>query len=476
MSIVKPCCDCPETFLELNDTPNSYLGQRGKFVAVKPTEDGLEFVDLNISGNQILFFNTIEDLHLQDTGDLDDNQIAYVKETNNFYYLRKNGINKGTPYDPLRINVYSSVNGIWVNMHFKVMYFSNDNYSIQDGLCPETAFNINVFNNIITRSTLENFYIYYKQDIPDAIKRSLNIDVLNINFLHIISPDYALNLNMKCNYIENFYISYGGSEVFEVNFSLVDNNTVNNLHLDGLDYNFRGNYKIKNVFLSENVSNIVISRSFDFVSRKGIYHTKILSPTIAIRTNDIYEYSSLLTYNTNRLFTLNDNVEFKHSYISADGNYQSVLLKYKIHYNTIPKYFDVLNDLPFNKQFSNGQYFELILKEQIKNVPECCHEYDTTRKKYVLRPGQIQYFIVDRSIIQNSRVGAILLNIIVEGTIRIRTDTGDINTLIEDEQRWFVLSRKEFATITNNIDSYFIIENPDSDPSYFLMKIIYLYL
>jgi hypothetical protein len=423
-----------------------------------------------------LFFNTIEDLHLQDTSDLDDNQIAYVKETNNFYYLRKNGINKGTPYDPLRINVYSSVNGIWVNMHFKVMYFSNDNYSIQDGLCPETAFNINVFNNIITRSTLENFYIYYKQDILDAIKRSLNIDVLNINFLSIISPDYALNLNMKCNYIENFYISYGGSEVFEVNFSLVDNNTVNNLHLDGLDYNFRGNYKIKNVFLSENVSNIVVSRSFDFVSRKGIYHTKILSPTIAIRTNDIYEYSSLLTYNTNRLFTLNDNVEFKHSYISADGNYQSVLLKYKIHYNTIPKYFDVLNDLPFNKQFSNGQYFELILKEQIKNVPECCHEYDTTRKKYVLRPGQIQYFIVDRSIIQNSRVGAILLNIIVEGTIRIRTDTGDINTLIEDEQRWFVLSRKEFATITNNIDSYFIIENPDSDPSYFLMKIIYLYL
>jgi hypothetical protein len=476
MSIIKPCCDCPETFLELNDTPDSYLGQRGKFVAVKSTEDGLEFVELNISANQILFFNTVQDLHLQDTIDLNDNQIAYVKETNNFYYLRKNGVNKGIPYDPLKINVYSSVNGIWVNMNFKVIYFSNDNFSIQDGLCPETAFNINVFNNIIIKSTLENLYIYYEQSISDAIKKSLNIDVGNVNFLYVISPDYALRLSIGCNYIENFYISYGGSEIFEVIFLRLHSNTINNLYLDGLYYDFEGNYKIKNVSLFENVSDIRVHRPFDFVSRRGVYHNKILSPTIATRTNDVYNYSFLLTYDTNRSFTLIDNVDFIYDYISTSGSPVSILLKYKIHYDTTPKYFNILNDLPFNKRFSNGQYFELILKELIKNIPECCYEYDTTRKKYILRPGQVQYFTVDRSIIQNTHIGAILLNIIVENRLNIRTDTGDINDTIVDGGVWYVLSRKEFETITNNIDSYFTIENPTSSPTYFLMKLIYLYL
>ena len=34
----------PDSFLELPDTPDSYAGQAGKAVAVKPSEDGLEFV------------------------------------------------------------------------------------------------------------------------------------------------------------------------------------------------------------------------------------------------------------------------------------------------------------------------------------------------------------------------------------------------------------------------------------------------
>jgi len=476
MSIIKPCCDCPETFLELNDTPNSYLGQGNKFVAVKSTEDGLEFVELNISANQILFFENVQSLHLQDTIDLNDNQIAYVKETNTFYYLRKNGINSGTPYDPLKINVYSSVNGVWVNTKQKVIYFTNENLPIQDGLCPETAFNINTFNNIIIKSTLENLYIYYMQGIPDTVIKSLNIDVGNINFLYVTSPDYALNLSLKCNYIEHFYIYYGGLEYFQVNFSSIDFNAINNLHLDGLYYEFDGNYRIKNVFLSEDVSDVIVSIPFDFVSRRGIYHTEILSPTVALRTNDLYDYSSLLTYDTTRNFTLIDNIEFIYNYISIEGDPKTVLLKYKIHYNTIPKYFNVLYDLPFNKEFSNGQYFELILKEQIKNIPECCYEYDTIRKKYILRPGQTQYFTIDRSIIENTHVGAILLNITVENRINIRTDTGDIDDTISDGGIWYVLSKKVFNTILNNIDSFFIIENPTSSPSYFLMKLVYLYL
>lgn len=38
------------TFLELSDTPSSYAGAGGKFVAVKSTADGLEFVDAPSGG------------------------------------------------------------------------------------------------------------------------------------------------------------------------------------------------------------------------------------------------------------------------------------------------------------------------------------------------------------------------------------------------------------------------------------------
>lgn len=35
----------PDSFLNLTDTPNTYVGQGEKFVSVKDTEDGLEFIN-----------------------------------------------------------------------------------------------------------------------------------------------------------------------------------------------------------------------------------------------------------------------------------------------------------------------------------------------------------------------------------------------------------------------------------------------
>ena len=37
-------------FIDLTDTPNSYAGAGGKIVAVKPTTDGLEFIDAPSGG------------------------------------------------------------------------------------------------------------------------------------------------------------------------------------------------------------------------------------------------------------------------------------------------------------------------------------------------------------------------------------------------------------------------------------------
>ena len=43
-------CFKPTQFIQLTDTPDEYTGQAGKFVAVKDTEDGLEFVDAGGGG------------------------------------------------------------------------------------------------------------------------------------------------------------------------------------------------------------------------------------------------------------------------------------------------------------------------------------------------------------------------------------------------------------------------------------------
>jgi hypothetical protein len=47
----------PTTFSELMDTPSSYVGQSGKFVSVKATEDGVEFIDPPSAGNYTLTEN-----------------------------------------------------------------------------------------------------------------------------------------------------------------------------------------------------------------------------------------------------------------------------------------------------------------------------------------------------------------------------------------------------------------------------------
>jgi len=55
-----PCEGCPKTFLELLDSPTSYVAAAGKVVAVKSDETGLEFRDIGLS-KSILIFDTIND-------------------------------------------------------------------------------------------------------------------------------------------------------------------------------------------------------------------------------------------------------------------------------------------------------------------------------------------------------------------------------------------------------------------------------
>ena len=46
-----------DTFVELTDTPNSYVGQEGKYVRVNTTANGLEFIE----GSDVASFTQLND-------------------------------------------------------------------------------------------------------------------------------------------------------------------------------------------------------------------------------------------------------------------------------------------------------------------------------------------------------------------------------------------------------------------------------
>ncbi|MCZ7556778.1 MAG: hypothetical protein M5R41_10300 [Bacteroidia bacterium] len=65
--VTPPCTD--STFLQLRDTPDSYVGQSGKLVAVKATEDGLEFIDAGAATRQIIGYSNYLGTPLDRTAD-----------------------------------------------------------------------------------------------------------------------------------------------------------------------------------------------------------------------------------------------------------------------------------------------------------------------------------------------------------------------------------------------------------------------
>lgn len=68
------------TFLDLTDTPASYTGEGGKVLAVKTTEDGVEFITVSGGGLVDSVFGRIGDVIAQ-PGDYDADQIDYDNTT-----------------------------------------------------------------------------------------------------------------------------------------------------------------------------------------------------------------------------------------------------------------------------------------------------------------------------------------------------------------------------------------------------------
>lgn len=78
-------------FLDLTDSPDSYVGQAGKSVVVNATEDGLEFTTIS-GGTTISGYNLYEDLDSQVNGITDHFDLAGVVATSGFIQVFYNGI------------------------------------------------------------------------------------------------------------------------------------------------------------------------------------------------------------------------------------------------------------------------------------------------------------------------------------------------------------------------------------------------
>lgn len=389
---LQPCCkNCPQRFIELLDTPHSYFNQAGKFVRVKADESGLEFVQLNISTNNILFFNTIDELKNYDTAPLNTGQLAIVKQNNTLYYLVKNGTQNTNSYK--NINIASNWNGIWVNTEAIVIHIDYNNTNpIRDGLSIETAFNENdiLSGIILTSEYISNLYI--------ALYNVLDTTAININTMHSerkniknlfieVNSGTSLMLNLNNLSIENAYI-YNINHISSLNYSFnncsINKLNVNIIRSDNAYFSFSNtlvNTLESDIIYAANSVNFTISSGGSFIGGGApIINSKInyiisgtLSSTHFIFPNTRFEYNNLASYNMGLPYIL----PLK---IFASIRYTSIVLPYK-YINTEPIIFA---HPPF--YFSNIGFKLETNKQQIKAAIDNRY-YDINNGWYVLGPG-----------------------------------------------------------------------------------------
>lgn len=392
---LQPCCkNCPQRFIELLDTPHSYFNQAGKFVRVKADESGLEFVQLNISTNNILFFNTIDELKNYDTAPLNTGQLAIVKQNNTLYYLVKNGTQNTNSYK--NINIASNWNGIWVNTEAIVIHIDYNNTNpIRDGLSIETAFNeSDILSGIIlTSEYISNLYI--------ALYDVLDTTAININTMHSerkniknlfikVNSGTSLMLNLNNLSIENAYI-YNINHISSLNYSFnncsINKLNVNIIRSDNAYFSFSNtlvNTLESDIIHARNSVNFTINEGGPFIGSGGsstvdntrIINSKIkyiisrtLSSTHFIFPNTQFEYENLENYNMGL------------PYIPPLKIFASNVLPYK-YINIEPIIFA---HPPF--YFSNIK-FKLETSEQRIKAAIDNRYYDANNGWYVLEPGE----------------------------------------------------------------------------------------
>lgn len=138
---ISPCQSCPDTFLSLLDTPDSYSGQAGKFVRVNSSASGLEFFDITslISTGSLLVFPNLSAMLSYDASS-ESRKLAFVQDIKAFFGLY-NKYNSTTINDFYGISFYDASNTkIFSRLDTLIIYISPvDGNDIYTGLTPSEA-------------------------------------------------------------------------------------------------------------------------------------------------------------------------------------------------------------------------------------------------------------------------------------------------------------------------------------------------
>jgi hypothetical protein len=222
MSLV-PCRNCPETFLDLLDTPDSYIGQANKVVVVNSSENGLVFQDISsLIGTKILMFDTLEQLKNFDASSLSINTLAFVRNIKTLFVLhnRANFLQSST--DPLDISFYDlSRNKIWTREDTISLFIDptngNDSYS---GLLPsEAKMTISSVLNILNNTKNKKIILHLAQNLSYDFNGS-NINTEEDVYIYLRT---ASELNgLRINDAKNVFIICDVNGRVDATFSYIN--------------------------------------------------------------------------------------------------------------------------------------------------------------------------------------------------------------------------------------------------------------
>ena len=485
MSLV-PCRNCPETFLDLLDTPDSYIGQAGKVVVVNGSENGLVFQDISsLIGTKILMFDTLEQLKNFDASSLSINTLAFVRNIKTLFVLhdRVNFLQSST--DPFDISFYDlNRNKIWTREDTISLFIDpangNDSYS---GLLPsEAKMTVSSVLNILNNTKNKKIILHLAQNLSYDFSGS-NISTEEDVYIYLQTASELFDL--RINEAKNVFITCGISGRVDATSSYI--NVKEKVFIYNCDF-VAGTIKAQELLLEN--GNLIIEDISDVRETKVTINNGDLKLTSSVNTNSLIIYTNRLE--NERIFLeisqpplgspvilnktnynyYNNLITLEKEFVCADNNKTYILsnlsdeevVLYKNKYPASNKFF--LINLFWRREDTDepitNKFFKMVFdrKNLITYINLPIILWTDNKPYYLLGPGEsiVFKFNTDGSLFKKLIVKGVFSNVVTEDDILEISSNNyliNLNSQNIDYKDIFYYEESDF----NSIVDYLVIKN-----------------
>jgi len=499
MSLV-PCRNCPNTFLDLLDTPDSYIGQANKVVVVNSSENGLVFQDISsLIGTKVLMFDTLEQLKNFDASSLSTNTLAFVRNIKTLFVLhnRLNFFQSST--DPFDISFYDfSRNKIWTREDTISLFIDpangNDSYS---GLLPSEAKMtissvLNILNNTknkkiilhLAQSSLYDFNgsnINTEEDVYIYLQAASELNSLTINEAKNVF--IICGTNGRVNATSSYINVRGKVFIYNCNF-LVGVIKAQELLLKDGNLIIEDVSDVRETKVTINNGDLILTPNVEINSliiyterleneriMLEVYTPPIGSPQLLNKTN--YNYYNNLATLEKEFVCVNNNK----TYVLSNLSDEEVVL-YKNKYPTSNKFF--LINLFWRREDGDepitNKFFKMVFdrKNLITYINLPIILWTDNKPYYLLGPGEsiVFKFNTDASLFKKLIIKGVYSDTITEDDILEISSNSyltNLNSQSIDYKDIFYYEESDF----NSIVDYLVIKNKSENLNFLISDLVF---